>query len=73
MTFEFFASLGSGQPFYPGYFKVIASGETRNEAESKVRAALRRELDNRWCMLYASVEALHPLDRTPRGLINADE
>ena len=56
-------TLGSGQPYYPGYFICEA------EDEGYARRLTSKALNNRWCSTYEIFEELHPMDRIYRGTI----
>ena len=58
---QYFMTLGSGQPYYPGYF--IAYARDENEA----RFLTSKALNNLWCGTYEKFEDLHPFDRIYRG------
>lgn len=61
---NYYMTLGSGQPHYPGYFIC--------EAESKVSARMmtHRALNGKWCGIYESLDQVHPDDRIYRGTID---
>ena len=61
VTKQFYMTLGSGQPYYPGYFIAYA----RDEAEARFLTS--KALNNRWCSTYEKFEDIHPLDRIYRG------
>lgn len=63
---KFYMTLGSGQPYYPGYFTCIAD----NELEA--RQLTHQLLDGRWCGTYDSFDKVHELDRIPRGIITKE-
>lgn len=60
---KYYITLGSGHPYYPGYFESIGSDE--NEA----RHWAFIYLDNRYCTSYTSLDDIHPLDRIYRGTL----
>jgi len=60
---NFYMTLGSGQPYYPGYFICEA------ENESKARELTSKTLNNQWCGTYYSLEEVYPNDRVYRGTI----
>jgi hypothetical protein len=62
----FYITLGSGQPFFPGFFAVIA----RNHNEASKLA--EKFLNGHWCGLYESRDQLHELDNVYRGTIDFD-
>jgi hypothetical protein len=62
----YYMTLGSGQPYYPGYFECIAHNE--NEARHLTSEVLK----GRWCGTYLSLREVNPKDRIYRGYINAD-
>ena len=62
----YYMTLGSGQPFYPGYFECIARDE--NEARHLTSEVLK----GRWCSTYLALREVHPQDRIYRGYIKLD-
>jgi hypothetical protein len=60
----FYMTLGSGQPYYPGYFLCIA------EDENIARIQTSHALNGRWCSTYESLEDVHPYNRIYRGYID---
>lgn len=61
----YYITVRSGQPFYPGYFKVTAENET------KAKASLTKVLGYNWCQLYYPMEDLLIVDSIKRGSITA--
>ena len=62
----FYMTVGSGQPYYPGYF--VAHAVNENDA----RQMTYKALNGRWCSTYDSLDKVHPLDRIYRGDIYKD-
>ncbi|MCX5637111.1 MAG: hypothetical protein NTX52_05395 [Planctomycetota bacterium] len=63
---KFYMTLGSGQPYYPGYFVCIADNE--NEARQLTSEAL----NNRWCGTYDTLDQIHPNNRIQWGYITKE-
>jgi hypothetical protein len=63
---KFYMTLGSGQPYYPGYFVCIADNEL--EARQLTSAVL----NSRWCGTYDALDKVHPMDRLQRGYITKE-
>lgn len=69
--YSFFATFGTGQPNFPGYFRVDVRGaESPVEARTRAHVAMNRATNQRWSFLYGSYEELHVLDRVYRGSLN---
>lgn len=60
---EFYMTLGTDQPYYPGYFICYAKDE--NTARLYTSSAL----NGRWCGTYDLLDKVHPNDRNLRGII----
>jgi hypothetical protein len=60
---KYYMTLGSGQPYYPGYFECEA------ENEQTARLMTSHALKGRWCGTHRSLDEVHPLDRIFRGTI----
>ena len=60
---RFYATFGSGQPFFPGYM-VIPTPD-----EGIARRAINAFVNGRWCGTYESLSQVHPLDRYYRGTL----
>jgi hypothetical protein len=63
---KFYMTLGSGQPYYPGYFVCIADDEL------EARRLVSRYLNNRGCSIYDNLSKVHPADSIQRGYITKE-
>ena len=59
-----YVTLGSGQPYYPGYF------ECRTDDKSTARDMANKALNGRWCSIYETLEDIHQADENYRGYID---
>lgn len=57
-------TLGSGQPYFPGYFVCSAKDEI------EARGLTSKALNNRWCGTHRTIDEVHRLDRIYRGYID---
>lgn len=63
---EFYVTIGTGQPYFPGYFAIHTSDVCT------ARLLARQFLNNRYCTVYKCFESLHELDSIKRGDIYKD-
>jgi len=65
--FTFYVTLGYGHPGSPGYIKASEVAASERDARDSLRRRLRGLIGLRYAMVYASIDRVHPLDKTYRG------
>ena len=60
---EYFCTTSFSNPTGAGYFTVYAKDE--NEARQKMQDRTK----GKWCILYRSLDEIHPSDRKCHGII----
>jgi hypothetical protein len=67
----FYATLGSGQPGAPGYFRIeVKHGDCAGDVDKAAVLARRRvhkATDGRWAFLYRNLCDMNERDRVFRG------
>lgn len=66
-TYTFYGTFGTGQPGFPGYYKIHVVGLSQDAARGVAHYRMATATDNRWCRVYDSLDDLHPGDRVYRG------